>query len=579
MDHSYNNTRGGSLNGRPRAARMNPTRRSGTINGMNYTMETSSFSQPGTSFQSFSGTSGTARSNAFSSTNSNARSQGGGLVSAAFDLLGDVLSSRQQQAQARNSTRRRNTQPYVEDLAYGDDDYTTSNQQPSLISKFADRLLSSSQRARGSSVQHGQPSRPSAPRRANTEQTPRSHVSNEQARPSGNGRKVYVEEDLSESEYDDTDSEDSESSIESQPRRAFTVNDVDLIEALENAAEHHRREARTCRRKFERASRESRNTSTLQAMLNEIKGHEKAYENAQANLKSMRSGDGGSSRRHSSYQGRPPQQRRSSGSTSASFNRSTPNGFHFSFQTRGSSHPMFADLDHFAASSPLGGAAAFDHFFADSLFDHHAPFLGIPRSAFGGGGSRFGFSNRPAGFTFEEEPRVATFSPPLQTPPANLLKPEEAKRLFEVYNERWNALAATDPSIPYPARGLKATALNARDTIWAPTVNTAVQNWSEEATMKANAQAFFLGVVSLVPDYTEAPGTGRVVMGYNKSQGSPLQVKQLVDILKKEKMRWHSDRLGRRNGGAMTGPNESLQTNERARAVFHAVCELMEFAQ
>ena len=96
--------------------------------------------------------------------------------------------------------------------------------------------------------------------------------------------------------------------------------------------------------------------------------------------------------------------------------------------------------------------------------------------------------------------------------------------------------------------------------------------------MQANAQAFFLGVVGLSPYYTEAGGAGRVQMGFSKARATPAQVRDLVDMLKKEKVRWHSDRLGRRNGGTMAGPNEALQRDEKARAVFHAVCELMEAA-
>ena len=65
--------------------------------------------------------------------------------------------------------------------------------------------------------------------------------------------------------------------------------------------------------------------------------------------------------------------------------------------------------------------------------------------------------------------------------------------------------------------------------------------------MQANGQTFFLGVMDLSPGYTEAPATGGVVVGYDKAKTSLVQVKGLVDILKKEKMRWHSDRLRRRN--------------------------------
>lgn len=97
--------------------------------------------------------------------------------------------------------------------------------------------------------------------------------------------------------------------------------------------------------------------------------------------------------------------------------------------------------------------------------------------------------------------------------------------------------------------------------------------------MQANAQAFYLGVVGLKPAYSEVPGTGRVECGFEKARATAPQIKELTDLLKKEKVRWHSDRLGRRNkGNSGGGQNEALQKDERARAVFHAVCELMERA-
>lgn len=158
------------------------------------------------------------------------------------------------------------------------------------------------------------------------------------------------------------------------------------------------------------------------------------------------------------------------------------------------------------------------------------------------------------------------------------MRSAEAKQLFKVYNDRWNALDITDPNIPYPCRSMQAKDLVARDTIWAPLVRAPIATWSSETIMQANVQAVYLGAVGLVPQYTEAPATKRILMTYDKKRATPEQLQQLVEILKKEKTRWHSDRLGRRNGGISSGPNELLQQDERARAVFHAVCELMEVA-
>lgn len=95
--------------------------------------------------------------------------------------------------------------------------------------------------------------------------------------------------------------------------------------------------------------------------------------------------------------------------------------------------------------------------------------------------------------------------------------------------------------------------------------------------MKANAQSFFLGAVGMRPEYSELPG-GKIELGVDKASGSPAQAQQLIDILKRERIRWHSDRLGKRNGGR-AGLNEALQGDERARAVYHAVCELIQAVQ
>ena len=153
---------------------------------------------------------------------------------------------------------------------------------------------------------------------------------------------------------------------------------------------------------------------------------------------------------------------------------------------------------------------------------------------------------------------------------------QEAQRMFQLYCDRWNALAPTDPNVPYPSRNLTAASLDARNTILAPHVRTPVTEWSRELVVKANVQAFFLLSVGLSPHISETTGTRAVELGFDQTQATPRQVKELTGILKKERLRWHSDRLGRRNGGISAGPNKALERNQTARAVFHAVCELME---
>lgn len=92
--------------------------------------------------------------------------------------------------------------------------------------------------------------------------------------------------------------------------------------------------------------------------------------------------------------------------------------------------------------------------------------------------------------------------------------------------------------------------------------------------MQANTALFFIIALGLKPIISDSG-----IVTFNRATTPEADVRSLLGVLKKEKMRWHSDRLGRRNeeivGG---GVNEALQRDERARAVFHGVCALMEFA-
>lgn len=92
--------------------------------------------------------------------------------------------------------------------------------------------------------------------------------------------------------------------------------------------------------------------------------------------------------------------------------------------------------------------------------------------------------------------------------------------------------------------------------------------------MQANTALFFIIALGLKPTISDSG-----IVTFNRATTPEADVRGLLSVLKKEKMRWHSDRLGRRNeeivGG---GVNEALQRDERARAVFHGVCALMEFA-
>lgn len=558
---------------------LNTTRKQWTNdNGVQFTLETSSYSTPGVSFGSFSASSaGPFRS--FTAPTQTTQPRANGMVGAAFGLLGDILSAQQQQQRAtRGDTRRGFKQPYIEeDLAHGDgDDVVVENNRASrpkgFISKVAERLVNNSQRSRRPARNHERSPVRRAPRSSGMEGRSGSYHTEERHPPRTGDRMPHVEDttDEDDTESSEDDYEDSDESHGRHSRRSTTADEAALIDDLEHEAEDLRTEMKDCRKRLEQASRRPNiNAAVLQGLINELKGHEDDYATTMSNLESVRAARGG--RQSQGRTSRPSQPRQPFPTAEHIFTGTSIPAFEAFFGTGRSSRSVFADIDDLHAytsfgASPFGGLGR-------NLNEHL--FFGMPRTCFVGGSTTTG-----GGHHFRQTPSTATFPIPTPNPkpPRSLLKPEEAKQLFQIYNERWNALTPVDPGIPFPCRGMQAAALNTRDAIWAPLVSSPIATWSEETVMQANAQAFFLGVVGLTPQYTEAPGTGRIVMGYDKARASPEQLRELVEILKKEKTRWHSDRLGRRNGG-VAGPNEVLQRDERARAVFHAVCELMEVAQ
>ena len=560
---------------------VNHSRRSWSNNGVHYTLETTSFSSPNISFGMVGGTTRSPFQGMFTSGQSNSRTESNsGLLGTAFNLLGDVLAA-QQQVTSQSNARRGARHHSVDDSARPRGE--RSNQPRSFVNKFAERLANTYQRPRTKPRSRDHSPAGTRPSRASQGHGSRSFRTEERQPAGANSRNAYAEE-FTDSE-DDSYSSDSDLSDEDQAQSAFTATDASVIEALNNAAEHHRREARKCGERIQQISRQpTASSAVLQTQLNELKRHEQSYENALYNLKMAKEGTRGtaSQRKGSSQNGNAQNRQRPTPREDEFFATSSPHDFAGFFQTRRQTHPIFADFDELG-TFPSASFGAFHRSFTEfntgsSPADDFFNFFTMPEPTFGGAQRQRGSFTANTGGRFRQPAGFTTFSAPPQSPPATLLKPEEAKLLFNTYNQRWNALSPTDPNIPYPARRLQAAALAARDSIWAPLVSSPIANWSDEAVMQANAQAFFLGVVGLSPEYTEAPGTGRIVMGYNKAKASPTQVQQLVDILKKEKARWHSDRLGRRNGG-LSGPNEVLQANDKARAVFHAVCELVETAQ
>ncbi|GAB7366844.1 hypothetical protein MBLNU230_g1014t1 [Neophaeotheca triangularis] len=250
-------------------------------------------------------------------------------------------------------------------------------------------------------------------------------------------------------------------------------------------------------------------------------------------------------------------------------------------------HPLEPDNIQDRNISPLTAAPILNYTGWEPHASYHSERLTNPTNI---GAFTFGSSSRshshvynhpfygPGSYyqqTYADSEVPGHYTPPHQPPPYNALLAEEAKRIFAIYDNSWNSLPHNDPNIPYPARALEAASLDDFSSLWAPDLPR-VDNWSRDDIAKANVTTFFLGVVDMTPAYPEI--AGRMAMGFDKSTAFYRQVKQLVDILKKEKIRWHSDRLGRRNGG-LTGANETLPNEFHARTVFHSVCELMQIAQ
>lgn len=483
-------------------------------------------------------------------------------------------------------------------LIYDNSAFSNNRRQrpKSIISRIKDKIIDARAQRRESSksrsqspVRHTQiPER----RRSTTYQ----RETTEPAWAQPQQRPEYVEVD-----YDD--STDSDHEIRQTRSQQQSRVDENMIEALQNAVEIERRNVRVCKQKLSQASRQNDISSAyLQRIIDQLKQHESTLATATRSLQEAQAGDVRSSRRPrptSQHPGVRAEQRQRQPQRDSTRARTLEDDFFgpfggFSPFASQSRHPdpifrAFEDLHSIHSIDPLGrtgGIDAFEHLFQQTrptADDAHFRFFSMP------GGhmpdaqrKRQRHSTPTGGFGAQQArapPEFTTFQPPPPPqPPTTMLTPDEAKRLFKTYNDRWNSLPGNDPDIPFPARGLHAGGLAARDSIWAPHVSAHVATWSDETVMQANAQAFFLGVVGLTPQYTQNPGTGRIECGFDKSRATLGQVKELTDILKKEKTRWHSDRLGRRNGGS-GAPNERLQKDERARAVFHAVCELMESAQ
>lgn len=560
----------------PRNPHVHHNRRAWTDNGMHFTLETASF---GTPLASFGGVRGYG-AEPFDAVPSFQRSHtqpsmtaGGALLGAVFHILNDLASAPSGGAGRRNVQVEEGDSDDEMDEDYDSDLAYEAAQRPrpkNLFSRVKGKLINNLEGRQGRTRREAYSREQSPIHRPSANNRQRSYRTEERTPRGAAPRSAPAMEEEDEVDY------------EERPQASRSDSYTDSVSALEHIVMHYQNEVKKCKKQFERALRAPNVDSRyLQGVLDQLKSSESSLASATHNLQLAEANAGRGSRRtrQAHCHNRPTPRTRAMDD-----DLTDPFAQLFGASRRGDPFGMLQgehdDFDSF--NDPIFGAFH-PHFTASSpLHDDLPAFFAVPGAA-PGGTSTHGRRKRPAyvhassGRSRAQPPTEhVTFSPPPQLPPPTLLKPDEAKKLYKTYNDRWTALPHTDPNIAYPTRTLHADTLTLRDTLWSP--KTAhPSTWSEETIMQANAQAFFLGVVGLSPEYSERPGTGAIETGFKRSQASTDQVSQLIDVLKKERMRWHSDRLGRRSGGG-AGVNEALQQDPRARAVLHGVLELMEVA-
>jgi hypothetical protein len=581
---------------------FNHSRRSWTTGGMHVTMETATYASPGFSFSSNIGD----RSNSFSSFVQPSRSNasrgggesggllGGGLLGGAINLINNVANSHSRRTGPRGQPERL---PYVvesdgadsditssdDDLAYGSLPRARTVHSKSMLGRVKDRILEHGRHRATGSTEQFEDAPAAHPRGPRTDKRRARPESPEPPRTSRQRRSVN---------YDKTP----ESSPERRTNATRSTNNAQStctdreVTTLQRAVENERKEYLSAKHRFQEASQRTLiDADHIQGLLNQVKVHGGLLASAQRRLQMAKE------QQQRETATRPQQQRAQrraspvrepyyeSDEEDEDFEPWSSQGFRV-FTSAPRSNISFQDpISHSGAFDPLFGFRVSDRLFseADSMHGsgsgiHFSTGTGTPGPTF----RRTSFTrantsqhaNRPRSYYYAPPPQPAPQPAPRPAPqiPLNPLRATEAARLFASYNSSWNSLSATFPTIPYPTRTLLAPALGDPSTI----PHHSAPLWSTEQIMQANTALFFVLALGFRPIVSDS---GSVT--FDRASTAGADVRGLIGVLKKEKMRWHSDRLGRRNEDVVGGGvNEVLQRDERARAVFHGVCELMEFA-
>lgn len=569
---------------------------------MHFSMETATYTSPGFSFRSNGD--GLSSFNDFLQPSRNRTSRGGGggllgggLLGGAMNLLNDVASSHPRREQPR---RRAEKNVYVVESDGTDSDYTSSDDdlaygslprapaQPpkSVLGKLKDRILDHGRHRAGSTNETNERSTPIQPRHVDS-RTDRRRYRSESPEPPRTSRQQRQRVE----DYEKTP-ESSPERFTDAPRHSHNTQNSRIereVLALQRAVENERKQYIEAKQRFQQASQRSIiDAEHVQDLLNRVKVHGTLLASAQRKLQVAKEQQRWESaarqtRRQPERQPSPPKQAyydSESDSGEDDFEPWPPRGFGTFHTTARSNVPFEESSRHSGAWDPFGGFRLFDRLFADmdSSYHIHGNANGFRFSTGSGRPSFERAGSRNTGSSYgNERPRAndrthTSTSIPQSVPelPRDPLRATEAARLFANYNSTWSSLSATFPTIPYPTRTLLAPALSDPSTI----PHAFGHTWSAEQIMQANTALFFLFALGFVPLISDLG-----IVTFNRDRATEADVKGLIGVLKKEKMRWHSDRLGRRNEEvADGGVNVALQQDERARAVFHGVCGLMEFA-
>ena len=576
---------------------FNHSRRSWTTNGMHVTMETATYAHPGFSIRS-SGDGFNAFNNLLQPSRTRASRGGGGLLGGgllggAINMLNGVSNSQMRREQP---TRRIEKDVYLvesddstsdsaesdDDLAYGSLPRRRAAQPQTVFGRLKDRILDHGRQHTNTASEEFVYEQPPAETsyRHDTRSDRRRFRSNSPEPPRSNRQQRART-----TNYDRTPESSPERPadipVHTQNPRTTRL-DREVVN-LQRAVESERKQYIVAKTLFQQASQRSTiDAEYIQDLLNQVKLHGTLLASAQRKLQVAKE----QQRHEATTQRTQPQPRRQPSSQRQSHYESDDDDEDEAFDQRSnhastsrSNIPFQDPLRHTGAFDPLGGFRVFDHLFAEMDAAHSNAntfqfFAGpggpsFQRTSHTNGRAPRG-TNRSRQSSDTNIPQSRRDTQPAPRIPSNPLRAKEASRLFERYNSSWNALAATFPTIPYPTRTLLAPALADSSTI----PHALSRNWSAEQVMQANTALFLLLALGFTPVISDIG-----LVTFDHLSVTEAQVKTLVSVLKKEKLRWHSDRLGRRNEDIPNGgTNETLQRDERARAVFHGVCGLMEFA-